>query len=97
MKVKEASAADLVPSNGMRAVHLGEVLREEFLVPYQLTAHSLSMALQVPTPRISDILRERRVITLETALRLAKFFGNSAEFWICLQTEYDMPVARGSM
>lgn len=81
----------------MRTIHLGEALREEFLTPYQLTAHALSMALQVPAPRINDIVREKRAITVDTALRLAKFFGNSAEFWMGLQTDYDMAVARQSV
>ncbi len=97
MKVEEATPQYLVPANGMRPIHPGEVLREEFLQPYKLTAHALSMALQVPAPRINDIVRERRAITVDTALRLAKFFGNSAEFWMGLQAEYDMAVARGSM
>ena len=97
MKVEEASATYLVPSHGMRPIHPGEVLREEFLVPYQLTAHALSMALQLPAPRINDIVRERRAITVDTALRLSKFFGNSAEFWMGLQTDYDMAIAREPM
>lgn len=97
MKVEEASATYLVPSHGMRPIHPGEVLREEFLVPYQLTAHALSMALQVPAPPINDVVRERRAITVDTALRLSKFFGNSAEFWIGLQTDYNVTVARSYM
>lgn len=97
MKVEEASPHYLVPANGMRPIHPGEVLREEFLLPYKLTAHALSMALQVPAPRINDIVRERRAVTVDTALRLAKFFGNSAEFWMGLQIDYDMAVARQSL
>jgi len=97
MKVEEAHTPYMAPVNGMRPVHPGEVLREEFLLPYKLSAHALSMALQVPAPRINDIVRERRAITVDTALRLAKFFGNSAEFWMGLQTDYDMAVARLSM
>jgi len=85
------------PVNGMRAIHPGEVLREEFLLPHGLSAHALAMALQVPAPRINDIVRERRAITVDTALRLAKFFGTSAEFWLGLQTDYDMAMARESM
>lgn len=86
-----------LPFNGMRPIHPGEVLREEFLLPFGLSAHALAMALQVPAPRINDIARERRAITVDTALRLAKFFGNSAEFWLGLQTDYDMACARESM
>jgi addiction module HigA family antidote len=85
------------PINSMRPIHPGEVLREEFLLPFGLTAHALAMALQVPAPRINDIVRERRAVTVDTALRLAQFFGTSAEFWMGLQTDYDMACARTSM
>ena len=84
-------------TNGMRPIHPGEVLREEFIVPLGMNAHSLAMALQVPAPRINDVVRERRAITADTALRLAKDFGTSAEFWLGLQTDYDMAIARTSM
>jgi len=97
MKVEEASPQFLAPVNGMRPIHPGEVLREEFLLPYQLSAHALSMAMHVPAPRINDIVREKRAITVDTALRLSKFFGNSAEFWMGLQTDYDMAIARQSL
>ncbi len=84
-------------TNGMRPIHPGEVLREEFLQPMGMTAHALSMALQVPAPRINDIVRERRAVTVDTALRLGKYFGTSAEFWVGLQTDYDMALARPAM
>jgi addiction module HigA family antidote len=84
-------------TNGMRPVHPGEVLREEFLQPMGMTAHALAMALQVPAPRINDIVRERRAITVDTALRMAKYFGTSAEFWMGLQTDFDMATARATM
>jgi antitoxin HigA-1 len=80
--------------NGMRPIHPGEVLREEFLIPFGLSAHALAIELQVPAPRINDIVRERRAVTPDTALRLAAFFGVSAEFWMGLQTDYDMAKAR---
>jgi addiction module HigA family antidote len=85
------------PINGMRPIHPGEVLREEFLVPMNLTAHALAMALHVPAPRISAIMRERRAVTVDTALPLAQYFGTSAEFWLGLQTDHDMAHARASM
>lgn len=85
------------PVNGMRAIHPGEVLREEFLLPMGLTAHALAMALQVPAPRINDIVRERRAVTVDTAMRLGRFFGMSAEFWLGLQTDYDMAMARDAL
>ena len=84
-------------TNGMRPVHPGEVLREEFLQPMGMTAHALAMALQVPAPRINDIVRERRAVTVDTALRMAKYFGTSAEFWMGLQTDFDMATARATM
>jgi addiction module HigA family antidote len=84
-------------TNGMRPIHPGEVLREEFIAPMGMTAHALAMALQVPAPRINDIVRERRAVTADTALRLAKYFGNSAEFWMGLQSDFDMATARVGM
>lgn len=83
--------------NGMRAIHPGEILREEFLRPLGLSAHALALALQVPAPRINDVVRERRAITADTALRLAKYFNTSAEFWLGLQTDHDVAVARAAM
>lgn len=76
--------------NGMRPIHPGEILREEFLEPLGMTPHALSMALQVPAPRINDIVLERRGVTVDTALRLARFFGTSAEFWLGLQADFDL-------
>ncbi len=87
----------LTPVNGMRPIHPGEVLREEFLLPMGLNAHALAMALQVPAPRINDIVRERRAVTVDTALRMAHYFGNSPDFWMGLQTDFDMARARASM
>lgn len=80
-------------SNGMRPIHPGEILREEFLVPLNLSANALAIALGVPAPRINDIARERRGITADTALRLARYFGTSAEFWMGLQADYDLRIA----
>lgn len=84
-------------TNGMRPIHPGEVLREEFLLPLGLSPHALALALQVSAPRINDIVRERRAVTADTALRLAAFFGTSAEFWMGLQADHDMAVARVSI
>ena len=81
-------------TNGMRPIHPGEILREEFLLPLGLTAHALAMALHVPAPRINDVVRERRAVTADTALRLAKYFGTSAEFWMGLQADHDLALAR---
>ena len=72
-------------------------MREEFLQPLGMTAHALAMALQVPPPRINDVVRERRAVTVDTALRLSKYYGTSAEFWMGLQTDFDMAKARARM
>lgn len=80
--------------NGMRPIHPGEILREEFMVPMGLSANALAIALRVPAPRINDIVRERRAVSADTALRLARYFGTSAEFWLGLQSDYDMKIAQ---
>ncbi len=77
-----------------RPVHPGEILREDFLRPSGLTSSALAIALLVPAPRINEIVRERRGITADTALRLARYFGNTPEFWMGLQDEYDLEVGR---
>jgi addiction module HigA family antidote len=76
--------------NGMRPVHPGEVLREDFLTPLGLSANALARALKVPAPRINDIVRERRGVTADTALRLARYFGGDARSWLNLQTAYEL-------
>src|SRR4249920_158236 len=82
-----------MPKNGMRPVHPGEVLREDFLVPLEMSANALAKALNVPAPRINDIARERRGITADTAMRLARYFGGDARSWLNLQSAYDLRVA----
>jgi addiction module HigA family antidote len=79
--------------NGMRPVHPGEVLREDFLRPSGLTANALAKALHVPAPRINDIVRGRRGVTADTAMRLARYFGGDAQSWLNLQTLYDLRIA----
>lgn len=79
--------------NKMRPVHPGEVLREEFLAPFGLSAHALAQALRIPAPRVNDIVRERRSVTPDTALRLARHFGTTAQFWLNLQASYDLKIA----
>lgn len=88
---------DVAEGGKLHPIHPGEILREEFLVPLKITPHALSLALQIPATRINDIVRERRAITTDTALRLARYFGNTAEFWMGLQVDYDMAVARYSL
>lgn len=79
--------------NKMRPIHPGEVLREEFLDPLGLTAHALAQALRVPAPRVNDIVRERRGVSPDTALRLARHFGTTPQFWLNLQASYDLKIA----
>lgn len=79
--------------NGMRPVHPGEVLREDYLVPLNMSANALAKALNVPAPRINDIVRERRGITADTAMRLARYFGGDARSWLNLQAAYDLRLA----
>lgn len=81
------------PTNRMRPIHPGEILREEFLMELGMTAHALAMELKVPAPRINDIVRERRSITPDTALRLARYFGTTPQFWLNLQTSFDLKIA----
>lgn len=79
--------------NGMRPVHPGEILKEDFLKPAGLTANALAKALRVPAPRVNDIVLERRGITADTAMRLARYFGGDAQSWLNLQAIYDLRVA----
>lgn len=72
----------------------GEILREEFLVEYGMSQAALAQALGISPNRITEIVNNRRRITADTAVRLAAFFGNSAEFWMNLQTHYDLKMAR---
>ena len=80
--------------NNMRPIHPGEILREEFLLPLGMTAHALAMAIHVPAPRIHDIVREKRSLSPDTALRLARYFGTTPEFWMNLQSAFDLRTAR---
>lgn len=76
--------------NGMRPVHPGEILREDYLVELGMSANALATALKVPASRINDIVLERRGITADTALRLARYFDSSPQFWMNLQAAYDL-------
>jgi antitoxin HigA-1 len=70
--------------------HPGEVLREEFMAPLGLSANRLAIELRVPAPRINDLVRERRGVSPETALRLARYFGTTPQFWLTLQSAHDL-------
>ncbi len=79
--------------NGMRPVHPGEVLREDHLLPLGMSVNALAKALHVPATRVNDIVRERRGVTADTAIRLARYFGGDARSWLNLQAAYDLRVA----
>jgi addiction module HigA family antidote len=74
----------------LKNIHPGEILKEEFLVPLEITAYKLSKDIGIPQTRASEILKGNRRITADTALRLSKYFGNSAKFWLGLQDDYDL-------
>jgi len=81
-------------TNKMSPIHPGEILREEFMKPRGLSQNALARALNVPPRRINEIVLEKRAITADTALRLARYFGTSAEMWAGLQADYDLRLAR---
>ena len=82
--------------NGMRPIHPGEVLKEE-LAEIGMSANAFAQALKVPTNRITAILRCTRSVTADTALRISKFFGTTPEFWLNLQSSYDLKIAKESV
>jgi addiction module HigA family antidote len=75
-------------------MHPGEILREEFMVPFGLSANAVAIALRVPATRILEIVNERRGITADTALRLGQYFKTSAELWMNLQKSYELALAQ---
>lgn len=83
----------VVFKNGMRPVHPGEVLREDFMSPVDLGANALAKALHVPTPLICEVVRERRGLTADTALRLARYFDGDARSWLNFQSIYGWQIA----
>ncbi len=81
----------------LHPVHPGEVLSEEFLKPMVLSQNRLALDIGVPPRRINEIVLEKRRITADTALRLSRYFGTSPQFWLGLQTDYDLDIAMGSL
>ena len=79
----------------MRPIHPGQILREEFLAPLRMSTHALAQALRVPATRINDVVNERRAITADTALRLARHFGTTPEFRMNLQAAFELRSAEG--
>jgi len=76
--------------NKIPDIHPGEILEEEFLKPLGISAYRLAKETKIPATRISQIIKGRRRLTADTALRFGKFFGNSADFWLGIQMEYDL-------
>ena len=74
----------------LKNIHPGEVLHEEFLTPLGLSAYRLSKDIEIPQTRVSEIVKGNRTVTADTALRLSKYFGNSAKFWLGLQDDFDI-------
>jgi addiction module HigA family antidote len=84
----------------LKNIHPGEILMEEFLIPFNISAYKLSKDIEIPQTRISEIVKGNRRITADTALRLSKYFGNSAKFWLGLQDDFDIEeeiFAKGSL
>jgi addiction module HigA family antidote len=78
-------------------LHPGEVLYEDFIVPTAISIHRLAMDLRVPANRIAEIVKGERAITADTALRLSRYLGTSAEFWLALQSDYDLEKAKDEL
>lgn len=85
------------PKNGMRPIHPGEVLREDYLKPLAMSANALAQALHVPASRINDIVLERRGITVDTAFRLVRYFGGDVQSWMNLQTAFEIRTAEATL
>lgn len=83
--------------NNMRPIHPGEIIKEEYLKPLNMSANALAVALRVPAPRINDVVRQKRGVSIDTALRLARYFNTTAQFWMNLQISYDLKIARQNM
>jgi len=85
--------SDVASGRRLPPVHPGEILRDEFLTPMKLSVYRLAQEIKVSRPRLNDIVLGRRGVTVDTALRLGRYFGTTPEFWLHLQTRYDLDVA----
>ena len=95
--LRRVDFSDVASGRRLAPVHPGEVLRDEFLKPMALSVYRLARALKVSRPRLNDLVLGRRGMTVDTALRLARYLGTTPEFWINLQTRYDLDVAERSV
>lgn len=89
--------SDIATGSRLPPVHPGDILREDFLKPMGMSVYELAGALHVPRSRMNDIVRGRRAVTTDTALRLGRYFGTSPEFWVNLQARHDLDVADRSL
>ncbi|MDE2706269.1 MAG: HigA family addiction module antitoxin [Gemmatimonadota bacterium] len=94
---QEVDFSDVASGRRLPPVHPGEILRDEFLTPMRISVYRLAQAIKVSRPRLNDIVLGRRSITTDTALRLGRYFDMTPEFWINLQTRYDLDVAKRTM
>ncbi len=83
--------------NNMRPIHPGEIIKEEYLEPLSMSVNALAVALRVPASRINDVVRQKRGVSIDTAIRLARYFNTTAQFWMNLQISYDLKIARQNM
>jgi len=90
-------ASKMGTKNRLPPIHPGEILREEFLSPLDMSANELALALRVPATRIHDIVNEKRGITADTALRLSRYFGTTPKFWMNMQTSWELEVAEDQL
>jgi antitoxin HigA-1 len=98
MMSKSSTTTEVDPSfRRLPPLHVGEVLREEFLEPLQLSPYAIAKTLGVPRTRIERLVREETALTADTALRLSRYFGTTAEFWMNLQTGYELDCAKRAL
>lgn len=90
---RQIDFSDIASGRRLPPVHPGAILRDEFLIPMGISVYELANALKVPRSRANDIVLGRRAVTVDTALRLARYFDTSPEFWVNLQARYDLDVA----
>ncbi|MBE0530893.1 MAG: HigA family addiction module antidote protein [Rhodospirillales bacterium] len=90
---RQVDFSDVATGRRLPPVHPGEFLKDEFLEPMGVSVYELANAIKVPRSRANDIVRGRRAVTTDTALRLGRYFGTTPEFWINLQARYDLDVA----
>ncbi len=97
MDRRKVDFSDVASGRRLPPVHPGEVLRDEFLKPMELSVYRLAREIGVSRPRLNDVVLGRRAVTTDTALRLGRYFGTTPEFWLNLQTRYDLDAAERTL